>query len=118
MGTTLYHLAFLAIDAALAYALVRRWRSHSVAWRETTKGRHVLAMLIALVLLVAASAVLAFMTWISIEGWRQAVDPARPRGLFEVFWVLGLVAYGTALGFAEPLHLLARGRAEEMLRLH
>ena len=118
MGTTLYHLAFLAVDALLVVALMRRWRAHSVAWRETSKGRPVLAMLFAVVLLVGASAIWAFMTWVSIEGWRQAVDPDRPRGLFEVFWVLGLLGFGMALAIAEPLHLLARGRAEEMLRLH
>ncbi len=118
MGTTLYHLAFLAVDAVLVFVLARRWRAHSEAWRETSKARHVLAMLVAVLLLVGASAVWAFMTWISIEGWRQAVDPDRQRGMFEVFWVLGLLAYGMALAIAEPLHMLARGRVEEMLRLH
>ncbi len=101
---TSYYLVFAAFDLILAYAGYRSWRDHVSSWKANGKPWQQLLLVIALLLMLFATLVWAFLSFFTWDSWRTSLNPGVSKPPFLIVWLIGFFAYGISNAFSRALN--------------
>lgn len=112
---TTYYLIFTALNLGLSYLVYRAWKDHLRTWKIQESVWQSALLVLAAILILFATAVLAFLFFASYEGWRSTLNPNTPAPMFELFWIFGVFAVAVPASFAGMLQTFVRKEFDDLM---
>ena len=97
-------IVVIVVDIVLGVPVYLSWKSHRLAWRHVVKSWHYIFIVLALLLMVVATALWLFMLWYTFDWWRIASNPSLPKPYLIMILGPALMVCVFLLGLVQLIH--------------